>query len=756
MAEIEVVAFNESSRRAASNIDWLSLLDKQIARHHKFEQSQTILSSAVLEASRVAWSEDEDALARMVLLKQRLEEERRRGDAAAARTLESEIPDAIRGDQNALRKTAEIEGLGCNFLQSATLFFPGRFGRLATVATYSMGQAKLADSLPTSLVDGSLGALKGGILHAGFSKLGSLEIGIPAKGLAIGTSSRVVEMALSRNTFLDLESGKFNATGGVSKVIDAALDPAAIGTDIVVFGLSHAMTRTASSLSRGALDNSPLLSNCLTANSFGMSIGASGEFQRQREWGEKLDVAMILRRGLLQGGLDTIAALPGGFKTDSRLKSMTTGFVSEQLSGAKHSGSQRLTRLVEFLSLAGGPKLAFAGLPSEVSVTKGLSSPLLSMIEGESSFATQPGVRQIEAGRAPQDRTVQVPAEKGGALSNNEQTFVSRVEVLDNLDLPAVEHCGIERLGERISSVTESERRFWRQKDAVRGPFVDFEDFSNRALVLDRNPSPVVVYKFDGHPTEIIVEKAYDEQLDAVRSFRTMKERGWSGSPVAAMRDLGLAPEMASRALPEDFSPMLERLPSSDLIKAIVLSNERNVEDLYNLQKYGEHSFRSSASVTRGGDVTFFQRDLDLLLGRDLSHEWAHLLKYRCPEIGKLFDIASNYEADGRSYPTRVARIDPEEDWATSLGEEFLHPSAERFRQYVNAAPLGSMILARALSTVIDPVPSTNRTAYQKVLAERILVAEQLARPAAEEKVAALLSGFSPRHGEELASNLRL
>lgn len=239
---------------------------------------------------------------------------------------------------------SEVELYGTNFIKSATLFLRGRLGVAGTLASYALDQMRPGDSAATQLADGTLGSAKGLAMRGVFNKLGTTQVDFATKGIMLGTTSRLADSALSRQTYLD-EKGQFSFGDGLGRIKDTAFNPAALTADVVTFGIAHGAFRGGNLLSNGALERSPLASTILTGTTFGASSGAYTEINRQKQNGEQLDIGKIAQRALIQGGLDSIAAIPGGmqartaavneggFKT--RVKDLQDSFRLEQELGLR-------------------------------------------------------------------------------------------------------------------------------------------------------------------------------------------------------------------------------------------------------------------------------------------------------------------------------------------------------------------------------------------------------------------------------------
>jgi hypothetical protein len=223
------------------------------------------------------------------------------------------------------------------------------------------------------------------------------------------------------------------------------------------------------------------------------------------------------------------------------------------------------------------------------------------------------------------------------------------------------------------------------------------------------------VYKLAN--SEIVVPETYAKQQDGIRRYRAAID----GKPVEehaaiAQRILGKNADLANRALPEDFLPAIQRLPNDGLLRRLTLLNERNPEDAWHQRQTGNPEFKSLATSTKDGEVTFYQADKTPWLGADLAHEWSHVLRDRSPVHAALYDAANRLEGDKysrRSYADSQAN----ESWAVHLGEDFLHADHDMFLAFTKQAPIRSAVFAEALKPVLEKSTSPSRQMYLDRLA---------------------------------------
>lgn len=301
---------NDTNPRDAERNSGISLLDLQIRRHERLVQSESHLSRAVNWAADFLRSPEADSLSSMKQLKSDLEQHQQANNADRIHELEKQIKDLVRGDQSTLQWRREVSQYGSGIFKTGALFFPGAGGRVAAALLYGADQARAGDCLSMQVVDGSLGVLKGGLMHKAMSTLGAGTVGIAGKGVMIGTVSRALDIGLDRQSYV--ASNRFDFNLGVSRLGERLVDPTALMVDAGTFVVSHGLVKGANRFSGGLVETWRPLSTIGTGFSFGMTAGALGEIDRQRTAGEEFNLRKIAARSFVQGGFDALAAIPGG------------------------------------------------------------------------------------------------------------------------------------------------------------------------------------------------------------------------------------------------------------------------------------------------------------------------------------------------------------------------------------------------------------------------------------------------------------
>lgn len=202
-------------------------------------------------------------------------------------------------------------------LETAPLFCPGRGMLAASVGINALAQMHRGTSLSTMAVDGTLGGLMGGAQKLTFDAIGASNLSLAPKALAMGVSSRLLQMGLNRQTYVDANTGRYNFAAGLSDLATSTFNPANLAADVVVFGLSDGIFKKLNASTDGALARSPLAMNIATGTTFGFTSGVTGEIIRERNAHQGFNIGQILEQGGISAAVTGIAAIPGGLKLNA-------------------------------------------------------------------------------------------------------------------------------------------------------------------------------------------------------------------------------------------------------------------------------------------------------------------------------------------------------------------------------------------------------------------------------------------------------
>lgn len=344
--------------------DPVALARQAIALHEKKDTCRSYLGKAISFVTRG----DEKALENLKQLTENYDRAVKSGNTQQAEQIKQALSKAIERDTRQLERQDDIAHYGAGFLKAAGLFMRGKAGLFGTAAAYVLDQMNPNDAPTTQALDGGLGLTKGLALKGIFHRLGQAEVGIAAKGVGLGVSSRFADLALTRQTYLDA-GGNYRLEAGLGHIAVATVSREALLTDVVVFGVAHGIVRGSNSITHGAIDRSPLASTMLTAGSFGLLSGSSAEVHKQLAEGKSLstlDYSKIVKKGLIQGTVDLAAGAPGGMQARAAMtppveairKASETRSVARQLAsdtrfleiGSAKQAGEFFTRLARALT----------------------------------------------------------------------------------------------------------------------------------------------------------------------------------------------------------------------------------------------------------------------------------------------------------------------------------------------------------------------------------------------------------------------
>jgi hypothetical protein len=226
--------------------------------------------------------------------------------AEAHRTLLNEAVHAAVGTvwagDSATRR--EVEGYATQFVKAVPLFVGAKWGTLAASAAFGLDEVKTGDSFGMQAAELGAGMTKGYLTKRAFDVLGSKDWNFAKKGMAMGASSRLLDVGLTPGSYVDAD-GHFDLGEGARRAVMNAGDAKALGVDVLTFGVARAIP---GAFGQGAMGRNGLLASSLTGATFGFTSGTLGELQRELHNGEAMDYSKLLKAGSIQAGLMGAAA----------------------------------------------------------------------------------------------------------------------------------------------------------------------------------------------------------------------------------------------------------------------------------------------------------------------------------------------------------------------------------------------------------------------------------------------------------------
>src|SRR5215813_623234 len=202
-----------------NNGDELADLRRQIKSHEDHDESKSYLGRAI----SFVWGKDEQSLARLQDLQRQTESAQQSGDTQMAAKLQTQIADQVTADRKEVELQDEINHYAGGFLKTGALFLRGRLGLAGTIGVYALDQMNPRDSLKTQLTDMTLGMAKGGLMKGAFHLVGQKDVPVALKGVGLGITSRVLDLGLTRSTYMS-PNGEFSLGTGLSNTVFASLN----------------------------------------------------------------------------------------------------------------------------------------------------------------------------------------------------------------------------------------------------------------------------------------------------------------------------------------------------------------------------------------------------------------------------------------------------------------------------------------------------------------------------------------------------
>jgi hypothetical protein len=318
---------------------------RQIQVHDNTNQDKTVLDKMV----EVVWHKDDQTLAHLKGLETQVGQESKQGDNVGLSLLKSQITAATKADQSEMQTQNSVEFYAGSFLKAVPLF-AGRSKLLmaASVGVYALDAVHMKDTGGQVVADLALGGLKGFALKKTFDVLGSKQLnlgaegsllskvapvaGIGAKGVAIGGLSRLYDTGLNRQSWVN-QKGEVDAGQALSIAASTTLDWRAMALDATLFVGAHGAFTGMAKLGSSAIEASPVLQklessalgsfikdtkmlpSATMGATFGFSSGAVGEFSRERQSSDGIDLGKIIKRGAYQALTDAAAGATGATAT---------------------------------------------------------------------------------------------------------------------------------------------------------------------------------------------------------------------------------------------------------------------------------------------------------------------------------------------------------------------------------------------------------------------------------------------------------
>jgi hypothetical protein len=298
---------------------------RQILLHERHDKKQTVLARTATFVMRTG---SDGSLDELKTLYKQAEEAQKSNDKERLNALTKQLQEKVRADREALQWQDETSHYATGFAKTMGLFLKGRGGATLTALSFGLDQINPNETPSLQAADFTLGMGKGLLTRRVMGAASNLKLGIAGEASVLGLSSRIIDQALTRGNYYDNNSGRFSFLTAFNKIDSVALDRAALVSDVTTFAGAKLMFGLAGRAGHGSLLSNPFWATTLTGGTFGISSGAASEIIRQRQTGESFDFNKIVRHGLMQGLVDSVAAAPGGLQANSYFRSSLSSRLS--------------------------------------------------------------------------------------------------------------------------------------------------------------------------------------------------------------------------------------------------------------------------------------------------------------------------------------------------------------------------------------------------------------------------------------------
>jgi hypothetical protein len=148
-------------------------------------------------------------------------------------------------------------------------------------------------------------------LKGAFWGAGKLNLGMATTAVGLGVGSRISDLALNRKTYLDGQTGKYDAGLGADRIWVGASDKGALATDIVTLLVARGALGKLNMATDGALTSNKLWSTMAVGGVFGVSQGSVSEVIRQSRAGT-FEPGQFAMHALMSGATSMAGAAIGG------------------------------------------------------------------------------------------------------------------------------------------------------------------------------------------------------------------------------------------------------------------------------------------------------------------------------------------------------------------------------------------------------------------------------------------------------------
>jgi hypothetical protein len=269
----------QAAQQATQALDLL----RQEARTHQEQIDNTGLVGRAVAWVSQGWHQSDRTGGQIDDLSRKIEADLATGKTADASALAGGAKTLVAADQTALKSRAEVTQIGSGVVQAAGLFMAGRKGFIlaGTAAALDAFKPGSKDSFGEQLSDVGLGVTRALALKGAFAAAGKFNLGMATTAVGLGVGSRFGNLALNRKTYLDTQTGQYDAKLGAQRIWSGTADKGALASDIITLVVARGALGKLNAATDGALTANKLWSTMAVGGVFGVSQGSVAEVIRQ-------------------------------------------------------------------------------------------------------------------------------------------------------------------------------------------------------------------------------------------------------------------------------------------------------------------------------------------------------------------------------------------------------------------------------------------------------------------------------------------
>jgi hypothetical protein len=196
-------------------------------------------------------------------------------------------------------------------LKTALLFTGGKVGWAGLAAVSTADEAKPGDPFQQQMTDAALGAAKGLATRFVFNEINAQSWNPVIKGWTFGMSDRLIDVGLSRRTYLDA-NGDVDLKAGGLKTLSSVFSAPSLAVDAGTGAAAALALMPINAYTGGKFFSNEVAAKLTFAGVAGLTEGSLEELNKQQDNPKQppIDWAEVAIKGLQKGAIDTVSALP--------------------------------------------------------------------------------------------------------------------------------------------------------------------------------------------------------------------------------------------------------------------------------------------------------------------------------------------------------------------------------------------------------------------------------------------------------------